>query len=93
MKRPASPLPEVRDWLRLCLSSFGEERGLSGDAVTTAVSALAAKSYTPYELGNNRLDISHISELTNFPEGVVVGLQNFASEWVKRQNAKRSRLE
>ena len=92
-KRPASPLPEVRDWLNLCISSFGEERGLPRDTITTAIATLAAKSYTPHELGNDRLDIDHISELTNLPEGVVVGLRNFAGEWVKRQTAKRSRLE
>ena len=92
-KQPASSFPEVQDWLSICISSFGEERGLSRDTIAMAITALAAKSYTPHELGNDRLDIDHISELTGLPEGVVVGLRNFTSEWVKRQTAKRSRLE
>jgi hypothetical protein len=92
-KRPPSPLPEAQDWLRLCLNSFGEERGLPKDTISTAITALAEKSYTPHELGDARLDIDRVSELTRLPEGTVVGLRNFAGEWVRRQTAKRSRLE
>lgn len=91
-KRPASPLPDIQDWLRLCLCSFGEERGLSEDIVTTAIAALDSKAYTPNELGDDRLDIDRICKLTNLPEGVVVGLRKFASEWVKRQTGKRARF-
>ena len=52
-KWPASPLPEVQDWLNICISSFGEERGLSRNTIAMAIAALAAKSYTPHELGND----------------------------------------
>lgn len=92
-KRPNSPLPEACDWLHLCLDSFGEERGLPKSTIATAITALAEKSYSPHELGDAQLDINRISELTGLPEGVVVGLRNFAGEWVRRQTAKRSRLE
>jgi len=91
-KRPASPLPDARDWLRICVRSFGEERGLSEDVVTATIAVLDTKGYTPNELGDDRLDIDRICELTNLPEGVIVGLRKFTSEWVKRQSAKRARL-
>lgn len=87
-KRPNSPLPEAGDWLHLCLNSFGEERGLPESTIAAAITGLAEKSYTPHELGDAQLDIDRVSELTKLPEGVVVGLQKFAGEWVRRQTTK-----
>ncbi|KAF9778350.1 hypothetical protein BJ322DRAFT_1114163 [Thelephora terrestris] len=91
-KRPASPLPDVKDWLHLCLRSFGEERGLMDDVVSAAIVALKAKGYTPNELCSDKLDVDRICKLTNLPEGVVIGLQIFSSEWVDRQTSKRARV-
>ena len=81
-KQLPSPLPEAQDWLHLCLNSFGKERGLPKDTISTAITTLTEKSYTPHELGDAWLDIDHVSKLTRLPEGTVVGLQNFAGEWV-----------
>ena len=54
--------------------------------------ALEVKAYTPKELADDKLNIDHICELTDLPEGVIVGLWSFASEWVKRQAMKCARF-
>lgn len=90
--QPASPLPDVQDWLCLCLHSFGEERGLSEDVITAAIVALDGKGYTLNKLGDDRLDVDRICKLTNLPEGVIIGLRKFAGEWVKRQATKHARF-
>lgn len=92
-KRPASPLPDVQDWLELCLRSFGEDRGLTEDVVTATIATLDEVGYTPKELGDDRLNIGRIHELTRLPEGVILGMRNFAREWVQRQSAKRARFD
>ena len=62
------------------------------DVIATAVTALEVKAYTPKELADDKLNIDHICELTDLPEGVIVGLRSFASEWVKRQAMKCARF-
>ena len=91
-KRPASPLPNVEDWLHICVRSFGERRKLPEAEITKAITILGKKGYTPYELGNENLKIDRICELTDLTEGVVVGLQSFSKDWVERQTVKRARV-
>lgn len=92
LKRPASPLPDLKDGLKLCLSSFCEKKGLSEDCATAAIAALDANGYSPYELDDEKLNIGRIRELTGFNEGQVIGLRKFAGEWIEQQDAKRARI-
>jgi hypothetical protein len=91
LKRPPSPLPDVHEELNHLMDSFGKFHGLSNEAVKSAFTALHDKEYSPFVLGDKDLDIKRIRELTGLNEGTVLGLRQFAGEWVERQRAKRAR--
>ncbi|KAF9778377.1 hypothetical protein BJ322DRAFT_1114188 [Thelephora terrestris] len=91
LKRPLSPLPDVCGELKLFMNSFGEFYRLSNGVVEAAFTALQDKGYSTFVLGDKDLDIKRIGELTGLSEGVVLGLRQFAGDWVERKQAKRGR--
>lgn len=90
-KRPLSPLPDVHEELELLVHSFGNFHGLSDEAINSAFTALHRMGYSPFVLGDKGLDVARIRELTGLNEGAVLGLRQFAGDWVERQKAKRTR--
>jgi len=92
-KRPLSPLPDVHEELKLLMHSFGEFHGLSNEAIDFAFTALHDAGYSPFVLKDKELDLTRIKELTDFSEGAVLGLRQFAGDWVERQKPKRCRYD
>jgi hypothetical protein len=90
-KHPLSPLPDVREELQLLMESFQKFYGLSDEETESAITALKEKGYTPFVLQDKSLDVGRIGELTGLNEGAVLGLRQFAGNWVERQEAKRTR--
>lgn len=90
-KRPLSPLPDVHEELELLIHAFGKFHGLSDEVIDSAFIALHGTGYSPFVLKDKELDVARIKELTGFNEGTVLGLRQFAGDWVERQGAKRAR--
>lgn len=90
-KRPLSPILDVCDDLGLFMRSFGKFHGLSNEEIEPASKALQDKGYSPFALKAKDLDVRRIGELTGLNEGRVLGLREFANDWVDRQTAKRAR--
>ena len=90
-KRPLSPLLDVREELGFFIRSFGQFHGLSDEEVESTSKALQDKGYSPFALKAKDLDVQRIGELTGLNEGRVLGLREFAVDWVDRQMAKRAR--
>jgi hypothetical protein len=93
LKRPLSPLPDVHEELDLLMDSFGRFHGLSDEVVRSASKALQDEGYSPFVLRDKELNTARIRELTGLSEGAVLGLRQFAGEWVDRQRAKRARYD
>ena len=93
LKRPLSPLPDVREELRLLIHSFGQFHRLPDEIVESAFAALQDKGYSPFVLKDKDLDIARVMELTNLNEGTILALRQFAGEWIERQKVKRARYD
>jgi len=93
LKRPLSPLPDVHEELNLFMHSFGQFHGLSDEIIGSAFVALQDKGYSPFVLKDKDLDVARIRELTGLNEGAVLGLRQFAGDWVERQKVKRTRYD
>jgi len=90
-KHPLSPLLDIHEELDLLVQSFGRFHGLSNEVVESACRALQDKGYSPFVLKDKELNVARIEELTGLDEGAVLGLRQFAGDWVNRQEAKRAR--
>ena len=91
LKRPLSPLPDIHEELNLFMHSFGQFHGLSDEVIKSALAALQDKGYSPFVLKDKDLDVARIRELTGLNEGAVLGLRQFAGDWVERQKVKHAR--
>ena len=73
------------------MNSFGKFHGIPDAMVESAFVALKEKGYSPFVLQDKNLDVVRIGELTGLSEGAVLGLRQFAGNWVERQEVKRAR--
>ncbi|KAF7980968.1 hypothetical protein HWV62_35762 [Athelia sp. TMB] len=85
----SSPPPSLEDELEKCLQAFSLARGVSEDALATALSNLRRADYSPDAICE--ADIGHLRELSHLSEGQVLALKKFCCQWCGKMDVKRAK--